>query len=40
LTALTEARQDNTNVKKRREEEEKRVRQEVEVCWMTIVIGM
>lgn len=32
LTALYEARQDNTSVKKRREEEEKRIRQEVEVC--------
>lgn len=31
LTALSEASQDNTNVKKRRDEEEKRSRQEVEV---------
>lgn len=33
LTALTEARQDNITVRKRREEEEKRIRQEVEVCY-------
>lgn len=32
LTALSEARQDNITVKKRREEEEKRTRQEIEVC--------
>jgi len=34
LTALFEARQDNSSVKKRREEEEKRTRQEVEVCFV------
>jgi len=37
LTALSEARQDNISVKKRREEEEKRSRQEVEVCVNNIV---
>lgn len=31
LVALSEARQDNNSVKKRRDEEEKRTRQEVEV---------
>lgn len=36
LTALYEARQDNSAVKKRREEEEKRTRQEVEVCVVLI----
>lgn len=36
LTALYEARQDNYSVKKRREEEEKRMRQEVEVCVVLI----
>lgn len=36
LTALYEARQDNSSVKKRREEEEKRLRQEVEVCVVLI----
>ncbi|KAL5235210.1 hypothetical protein ACI65C_002620 [Semiaphis heraclei] len=36
LTALYEARQDNTSVKKRREEEEKRIRQEVELKKLTL----
>ncbi|XP_025193797.1 disheveled-associated activator of morphogenesis 1 isoform X1 [Melanaphis sacchari] len=36
LTALYEARQDNSTVKKRREEEEKRIRQEVELKKLTL----
>ncbi|XP_060843186.1 disheveled-associated activator of morphogenesis 1 isoform X1 [Rhopalosiphum padi] len=36
LTALYEARQDNSTVKKRREEEEKRTRQEVELKKLTL----
>ncbi|XP_001947056.2 disheveled-associated activator of morphogenesis 1 isoform X1 [Acyrthosiphon pisum] len=36
LTALYEARQDNSSVKKRREEEEKRLRQEVELKKLTL----
>lgn len=38
LTSLTEARQDNITVKKKREEEEKRTRQEVEVCYHCIML--
>ncbi|VVC32460.1 Diaphanous autoregulatory (DAD) domain,Formin, GTPase-binding domain,Armadillo-like helical,Formin, FH3 [Cinara cedri] len=36
LTALSEARQDNISVKKRREEEEKRIRQEVDLKKFTL----
>lgn len=32
LASLAEARQDNLSVKKKRDEEEKRMRQEAEVC--------